>query len=338
MSSDIETGDVGPIKHGRLLLRRDPPRILPALDGGRRFADEFGHGAYAAETSEEGAVGCHEDGVYDNVAHYATTFSHRLCAEFSRIEGVETLNARLKALREQSGLSVRALATLLDVPPSTYAAYEDAKKFKKPIIPLGLAKKLADAMAPLGVDRAEVMGLAGLTGEFSSLNVRSDATDDDEEWVEVAGQVEAGAWRAQTEWPASERYLVRFGKSRYPNEQRFGLRMEGLSMNRTILPGSDLECLWVKFSPVPPKPGDLVIVERHMHDLVELTCKRLAMDGEDYILLCESTEPEFQAPIMIGRPDDSMFVDDEIRVVGIVLSAKLDLAPRDLSERRYRTS
>lgn len=250
---------------------------------------------------------------------------------------MDTLNAQLKALRELSGLSVRALAAELDMPASTYAAYEDPKKFKKPIIPLDLAKRIADALAPHGVDRAAIMRLAGLTGEYSSMSLTSPANDDADEWVEVTGQVEAGAWRAQTEWPASERYFVRFGKSRYPNEQRFGTRMEGLSMNRTILPGSDLECLWVKFSPVPPKPGDLVIVEQHRHDLVELTCKRLTMIGDDFALLCESTEPEFQEPIMLGRPDGDLFTDDEIRVVGIVLSAKLDLAPRDLSERRYRT-
>lgn len=107
-------------------------------------------------------------------------------------------------------------------------------------------------------------------------------------------------------------------------------------MNRTIQPGADLECLWVKFSPVEPKPGDLVIVERKAHDLVEMTCKRLAMDGDEYVLLCESYEDEFQEPIRIGKPDNGDFSDDEIRVVGIVLSAKLDLAPKDLSERRFR--
>lgn len=221
------------------------------------------------------------------------------------------------------------------MPSSTYAAYEDPAKFKKPILPLDLAKRLADVLELRDVRRADVMALAGVTGELSALSDRRQQGEDDE-WVEVTGAVAAGVWRAQTEWPASERYLVRFGQSKYGSDQRFGLRMEGASMNRTILPGSDLECLWTKFSPVPPRPGDLVIVERNRHDLVELTCKRLAMDGEDYVLLCESTEPEFQDPMPIGRPDDSMFTDEEVRVVGIVLSAKLDLAPRDLSDRRFR--
>ena len=308
---------------------------FPALNGGGGFAEHFSHFASAAEFGEQVGLGFHGPHLYDNIAQQSTIISDRLCAGFSRQGFVETLNARLKALRVQSGMSVRALAAALEVPSSTYAAYEDPAKFKKPILPLDLAKRIADVLEDRDVRRADVMALAGVTGELSALSDRR-ALGEDDEWVEVTGAVAAGVWRDQTDWPAAERYLVRFGHSKYPSEQRFGLRMEGMSMNRTILPGSDLECLWTKFSPMAPRPGDLVIVERNRHDLVELTCKRLAMDGEDYVLLCESTEPEFQEPMPIGRPDDSMFSDEEVRVVGIVLSAKLDLAPRDLSDRRFR--
>lgn len=244
---------------------------------------------------------------------------------------------KLKELRNeaQPKVSVRKMADLLGVPASTYAAYEDPKKFKKAALPLQLTLKIAHILANRGVQTTAVLELAGLTDEIID-RPRHPSLSPDEDWLTVNGTVEAGAWRVQTEWPESERYDVRFGPSPYPKGERFAVRMEGLSMNRTILPGSDLECLRVKFSPVPPRPGDLVIVERKAHDLVELTVKRLAMDGQDFVLLCESNEPEFQEPIRIGRPDASEVTDDEIAVVGIVLSAKLDLAPKDLSERRYR--
>lgn len=218
------------------------------------------------------------------------------------------------------------------MPHTTYAAYESPAKFKKPILPLDLAKRVALVLADHGVPPNEVMALAGVTGD---LHVAVDAREEGE-WLEISGAVAAGVWRDQTEWPASERYKVKFGKSRYSERERFGVRLEGLSMNRTIAPGSDLECLWTKFSPLAAQPGDLVIVERQAHDLVELTCKRLAMDGDEYILLAESYEPEFQEPIRLGNPDDGVFDDNEIRIVGIVLSAKQDLAPRGLSARRYR--
>jgi hypothetical protein len=112
--------------------------------------------------------------------------------------------------------------------------------------------------------------------------------------------------------------------------------MEGLSMNKTIPPGSDLECLRIGFSSIKPEAGALVIVERTAHDLTEMTCKRLAREGDDWCLLCESTEPEFQEAIAVGHPDEGMFTDNEIRVVGLVLSAKQDLAPPGLGGRRYK--
>lgn len=253
------------------------------------------------------------------------------------MDGLPPVTARLKALRlrAQPSLSVRKMAEELGVPASTYAAYEDPAKFKKPILPLQLTKQIAGVLTERGIDVCEVLELAGLSGEYSTL-VSSTRSDPNDEWLTVTGSVAAGIWKAQSEWPAAEHYDVKFGPSEFPKEQRFAVRMEGLSMNKTILPGSDLECLWVKFSPIAPQPGDLVIAERHAHDLVELTCKRLALDGDEYVLLSESTEPEFQEPIRVGRPDESMFTDDEIRVVGIVLSAKLDLAPKGLSERRQR--
>lgn len=244
------------------------------------------------------------------------------------------LNDQMRALRKRAKFSVRGLAEELGVSESTYAAYEDPKKFKKPVIPMQLAKRLAPIFEARGVPNEDVFALAGVTRELS-ISMESSATPYGSDWLRVCGSVAAGIWKSQTEWPESEQYYVQFGPSPYGSESRFAVRMDGLSMNRTIPPGSDLECLYVKFSPIPPRPGDLVIVERKAHDLVELTCKRLAMDGNDYVLLCESFEPEFQEPIRIGRPDLDDCSDNEIRVVGIVLSAKQDLAPRDLSERRY---
>lgn len=247
---------------------------------------------------------------------------------------MDSIALELKALRNRTvpKISSRDVATALDMAASTYAAYEDPKKFKKPILPLDLAKRLVPIFSERGVPEAETLRLAGITGELSVQT----APSQDNEWVEVGGAVQAGVWRAESDWPAAERYDVRFGPPPYLGAKRFGVRMEGLSMNRTIPPGADLECLWVKFSVTEPKPGDLVIAERHRHDLTEMTCKRLALDGDELVLQSESFEPEFQEAIRVGSPDPDAVTDDEVRIIGIVLSAKLDLAPRGLSERRYR--
>lgn len=251
---------------------------------------------------------------------------------------MEPVTDRLKRLRKEAGLSSRGMASELGMQPSTYATYETSLKYKKPILPLDLTKRIADILEKHGVERSEVMRLAGITGELVVEPIRKASREEDsEEWVEVSGAVQAGVWRAQSDWAANERYDVRFGPSKVPGAKRFGVRMEGLSMNRTIPPGADLECMWIKFSPIEPKVGDLVIVERNAHDLTEMTCKRLDRDADgSWLLRSESFEPEFQDPIRVPASDSHEVVDDEVRVIGIVLSAKIDLAPSGLSQRRYR--
>jgi SOS-response transcriptional repressor LexA len=231
---------------------------------------------------------------------------------------MESVADKLRNLREraQPKVTVRAMAELLDIPPSTYAFYE-SPKFKKPIIPFDLAKRIAKHLGERGVPTGEVMELAGL----KSVDGAS-ATADRTEYLEVQGSVAAGIWREQAYWPPDERYSIEVGPSPYPGAERFAVRNDGLSMNRTIPPGSDLECLRVAFGIIEPRPGDLVIVERTNHDLTELTCKRLDADEDGWLLRCESTEDEFQYSIPIGKPDRNNHTDEEVRVVGIVISAQ----------------
>jgi transcriptional regulator with XRE-family HTH domain len=71
--------------------------------------------------------------------------------------------ARLKALREASGLSIRKLAERLGMSSSGYAHYETAARFKDDFLPMTLARDIAAALRPMGVDPALVMALAGGT-------------------------------------------------------------------------------------------------------------------------------------------------------------------------------
>jgi len=75
---------------------------------------------------------------------------------------VQPIATRLKRLREQSGLSVRKLAAAINVESSRYAYFEDAVRFKKPRLELGLARQIASVLADRGVDPHEVMALAGV--------------------------------------------------------------------------------------------------------------------------------------------------------------------------------
>lgn len=91
---------------------------------------------------------------------------------------METIPARLKSLRNQSGLTVRDTAEALGMPTSTYAAYEDKAKFKKPVLPLDLARKIASVFAERGVNKADILSLAGLgEDEANSVSLMPPATD-----------------------------------------------------------------------------------------------------------------------------------------------------------------
>jgi SOS-response transcriptional repressor LexA len=149
----------------------------------------------------------------------------------------------------------------------------------------------------------------------------SDAPVRETLWVK--GSVAAGVWREQIEWPRDEWFEIEVGPPPRAGVERFALRMEGYSMDRTIPPGSILEAIGVRFGSIEPQEGDLVIAQRQRHDLIEMTCKRLARDGEGYELRCESTKPEFaNMVIKVGAPDNSQPVDDETIIVGIVVNAQ----------------
>jgi hypothetical protein len=57
------------------------------------------------------------------------------------------------------------MAEILGLPTSSFARYEDANDFKRPYLPVNLARKVAAILADHAVDPSAVMELAGLTGE-----------------------------------------------------------------------------------------------------------------------------------------------------------------------------
>jgi phage repressor protein C with HTH and peptisase S24 domain len=76
------------------------------------------------------------------------------------MENDNSTSKALKRIREKSGLSIRSMAEHLNIAPGSYAHYE--VRYKKPFLPMELALQIADVVAPLGVDRSEVMALVGV--------------------------------------------------------------------------------------------------------------------------------------------------------------------------------
>lgn len=71
----------------------------------------------------------------------------------------------LKQLRQTAvpPLSIRKLADKIGMVHSSYAVYENANVYKKPYLPIDLARRIAAALTDHGVDPTAVMKLAGLT-------------------------------------------------------------------------------------------------------------------------------------------------------------------------------
>lgn len=67
--------------------------------------------------------------------------------------------ARLKAIRERAGLSIRATARALGVESSTYNHYE--RRYKKPFLPRDFAEDVAAVFAHYGIPAEDVLALAG---------------------------------------------------------------------------------------------------------------------------------------------------------------------------------
>lgn len=71
--------------------------------------------------------------------------------------------ARLKSLRERTGLSIRAVAAELGMSPSGYVHYENPERFKSAYLPMDVARDLAALLGGHGVPPDQVMALAGST-------------------------------------------------------------------------------------------------------------------------------------------------------------------------------
>jgi SOS-response transcriptional repressors (RecA-mediated autopeptidases) len=137
------------------------------------------------------------------------------------------------------------------------------------------------------------------------------------------GKVAQGVWLEQT---TDEESLPAVPYDRFRGDPApvdlFAVTPEGTSMNRRFPAGSRLICRRVPFGSADVRSGQYVIVSRTAHDLRELTCKRLEIDGEgNYWLHSESDDPRFAEPWFIGRPDDGHFTDMEVCIEGRVIRA-----------------
>lgn len=172
---------------------------------------------------------------------------------------------RIATLRKSKGWSQAFLAERLGVEQPTVQRWE--KETREPTL-----AKLSDLAQLFGVPMGELLS----DESFVPLGPR----------LFVKGAVQAGAWREATEWIIEDwqTFTGRHDVTADP-EHRFGLLVNGDSMDLLYPPGTILECVSV-FGHTEPQPGKRVIVAR-MDDSgrYETTCKELVeQDGELWLV------------------------------------------------------
>ncbi|HVM38322.1 MAG TPA: XRE family transcriptional regulator [Sphingomicrobium sp.] len=142
----------------------------------------------------------------------------------------------------------------------------------------------------------------------------------------VNGAVAAGVWRESESWDDERRFVIKL-PSPIPGIRRFGLLVEGFSMDQVYEPGTVLDCISTFHDPahpngVPPKDGDHVIVERIRPDgLRELTVKEYREEGGRLLLVPRSSRPEFK-PLEYPGPDREIdpATGEVVRIIGFVVA------------------
>jgi hypothetical protein len=254
-----------------------------------------------------------------------------------------TIPARLRKLKERSGLSLRKLALAMGyADASSIQRYFEAR-YGEDALPLSLAKKFAKALAGLGrppISEAEVLALAGVSvneGAGTARGARYLVPSRDHASrergapaflgkaiaaIRVIGAVQAGSWRAALEWPQEDQYEtpVRLDP-RFAGLTVIALEVRGPSMNEVFPHGTIVICVPFIELGRGPIHGERVVVQRFRGGEVEASIKEYRL-GSDAVqrLWPLSDHPDHQAPLRLDRLEEG----EEIVVSHKVVRAEID--------------
>lgn len=204
----------------------------------------------------------------------------------------------IATLRKRLGLTQAELAERLDVEQPTVQRWESGSR--EPNI-----TKMVQIADVLGVDLADLFGQGNVVPLGPKLFVK--------------GQVAAGLWQEATEWEEDD-WQAFTGRPDVTAElvHRFGLRVEGKSMDLLYPPGTIIECVSV-FGHIEPAPGKRVVVIRERDDhKYEATVKELVQDDDGKMwAVPRSSDPSF-LPINLSDPEEGIL---EARIAAVVVGS-----------------
>lgn len=133
-------------------------------------------------------------------------------------------------------------------------------------------------------------------------------------FLPVRGEVRAGAWLEEDGGARYEGQTIRvLANPKYKPDAQFALKVVGDSMDKVVKDGEYVVC--VDFAAVGrmPEDGEIVVVQKHRHGLMEVTLKRY-IDGSGRIeLRPESNNPAYRSIFIDeGNPNE------DVQVVALV--------------------
>lgn len=219
---------------------------------------------------------------------------------------IESLLNLLDTLLDEQGLSDRrACLKAREINPAVGVDFlRDMRRRKH----LPRTDKLAALAQVLGVPVSRLVAEISHNGEEASAGTSASSLPVAQ--IQVCGEVQAGVWKEAQEWPLTDRYEITIPQdSAYPGLKRYGLMVKGQSMNRVFQEGSVV--IVINFSELGRRPrnGDYVVAMQRsaVSDSFEATIKAVQIKaGGQMVLWPQSTEPEFQAPLVLPGPETTV--------------------------------
>lgn len=136
----------------------------------------------------------------------------------------------------------------------------------------------------------------------------------------VKGRVKAGVWEEAWQWE-EEQWFPYIGGLHVdvPDDRRFGLQVEGDSMDQKYPHGTILDCVTIHELGAPHSGRNVVVIRKRFDGSVEATVKEfvIAPDGKQW-LVPRSNNPAFQTPIALGEEDPGI---EEVSVLALVVGS-----------------
>jgi transcriptional regulator with XRE-family HTH domain len=204
---------------------------------------------------------------------------------------------RLAELRNRKNLTQSEMAAIMGVSQPAYQRWETGKREPNLDQIIALADKL-------GVSVSSLLGQLVAAPLGPTLFIQ--------------GSVAAGIWRDALEYPRED-WLAFNGRADIVANpaNRFGLRVEGDSMDQVYPPGTIIECLSV-YDSADLKAGKRVVVTRtNASGEIEATVKELAEQGGEFWLVPKSNNPAHSS-FKLDTPDEGIV---EVKIIAVVVAS-----------------